>query len=92
MLHIALIAVVVISMFVLVKVEYFDSRPVGSSTARPGDVVIIVKRHPIYVTALEARERRAAIATLFFGAFAGVAVGFHLRTHRERGLWKKKSG
>ena len=91
-LHGALLAVVALSALVIIKVEYFDSRPVESSAVRPGDVVIVVKRHPLYVTRLQATERRIAIAALFVGAFAGAAVGIHLRRDREGRLWKKKSG
>ena len=54
--------------------------------------VKIVKGHPLYVTDLQARERRVAIPSLFISAFAGVALGFHLRADREGRLWKKKSG
>jgi hypothetical protein len=92
LLHGGLIAVMVASAFVIIKVEYFDARPVASSTARPGDVVIVVKQHPLYVTALQARERRTAIAALFIGAFAGVAVSLHLKADRGGRLWQKKDG
>jgi hypothetical protein len=94
LLHYGLIALVTVSMCVIIKVEYFDSRPVRSSAARPGDEIILVKRQPLYVTRLQARERRLAIATLFIGALASVAAGLHLRSERAvtKEPWKKNSG
>jgi hypothetical protein len=79
MLRYALIALTVASACVIIKVEYLDARPVGSSVVRPGDVVITVKRHQLYVTQLQARERALAIAIFFIGTFGAVIVGRQLR-------------
>ncbi|HKX88475.1 MAG TPA: hypothetical protein VJM13_04635, partial [Sphingopyxis sp.] len=46
----AFVAVGVLAMATVVKVEYFDSRPAHSSARHPDDVVILVKRRPVYVT------------------------------------------
>ena len=87
MLHYAFVALVVFSMAVIIKVEYFDSRLVRFSVGRPGDVVILVKGQAVYVTRLQARERR------LLSALGGVGVGLQLRSKRSAAdAWKKKSG